>query len=151
MRSIVLTVGVLVALVAAATPARAQIRGSLTSRPLTPSAGPGSPGAPRLPFPVWWNWGTVALPDTILVEQPPIGEGAPNGGVQLDIQPWSAQVFVDGNRAGMVEQFRGYYQHLTLPAGPHVIAVVADGYEPYIFVVTVSPGKTVTYRTTLQR
>src|SRR5512145_564147 len=102
MRSVVLTAGVVVALVSAATTAGAQIRGSLTSRPLIPSAGPRAPGAPRVPFPVWWNWGVVALPETILLEQPPIGAGAPNGGLQLDIQPWSAQVYVDGNRAGTV-------------------------------------------------
>lgn len=151
MRSVVLTAGIVIALVSAATTAGAQIRGSLTSRPMIPSAGPRAPGAPRVLFPVWWNWGVVALPETILLQQPPIGAGAPNGGVQLDIQPWNAQVYVDGNRAGSVEQFRGYYQHLELPAGPHVIAVVAERYEPLIFSIMVYPGKTVTYRTTLQR
>ena len=38
---------------------------------------------------------------------------------------------MDGASVGRVEQFRGYYQHLTLPAGPHVIAVVAPGRDPY--------------------
>jgi hypothetical protein len=152
MRAVVLTAGVVFALVSVATTAGAQIRGRLTSRPQIPSAAPRSPDAPRSPvaprppFPIWWNWGVVVLPEAVTLEQPPLGPNAPTGGVQLDIQPWSAEVYVDGTSVGHVEQFRGYYQHLTLPAGPHVIAVVAPGRDPLIFAVTVVPGRVVTQR-----
>jgi hypothetical protein len=91
----------------------------------------------------------VALPETATLEQLPFGPNAPTGGVQLDIQPWSAEVYVDGASVGRVEQFRGYYQHLTLPAGPHTIAVVSDGRDPFIFGVMVVPGRVVTQRATL--
>jgi hypothetical protein len=149
MRAVILTAGVIVAILSTATTAGAQVRGRLTTRPMIPSAGPRSPDAPRLPFPVWWNWGVVVLPETVTLEQPPLGPNAPTGGVQLDIQPWSAEVYVDGASVGRVEQFRGYYQHLTLPAGPHVIAVVAPGRDPLIFAVTVVPGRIVTQRASL--
>jgi hypothetical protein len=77
-------------------------------------------------------------------------EGAPKGGVQLDVLPWSALVYVDGALAGRVEEFRGYYHHLELPAGRHAIAIVAAGAEPHIFDVVFGPGKTLTYRASLR-
>ena len=78
-------------------------------------------------------------------------EGAPVGGLQLDIDPRRAQVFVDGTYAGVVEEFSGYYHHLELPAGPHDISVVASGYEPLSFHVIISPGATMTQRASLSR
>jgi len=150
MRAVILTVGVIVALVSITTPAAAQVRGRMSSRPQVPSANPRSPlPAPRgLPLPIWW-WGVVTLPEIVTLEQQPLGPNAPTGGVQLDIQPWSAEVYVDGASVGRVEQFKGYYQHLTLPAGTHVIAVVAPGRDPLILGVTVVPGRVVTERASL--
>jgi len=81
---------------------------------------------------------------------PPL-EGAPVGGVQLDIDPRRAQVFVDGTYAGVVEDFSGYYHHLELPAGSHEIAVVSPGYDPLTLHVIVAPGATLTQRATLSR
>jgi hypothetical protein len=130
----------------------AQVRGRLTSRtpaPATVSRPPTLPSA--LALPLWSPWGFVTLPEGDQAGPPVIGEGAPTGGLQIDVQPWSADVYVDGKRAGRVEQFRGYYQHLDLPAGSHTIAIVAENYEPMIFGVMVTPGRTITYRATLQR
>jgi len=75
----------------------------------------------------------------------------PTGGVQLDLVPWRAQVYVDGYYAGLVEHFKGYYQHLSLPAGSHVIDIFAQGYEPLEFEVNVTPGRTITYHGNLNR
>ena len=158
MRAAILVAAFTLALVATTAPAGAQVRGRLTSRPTTPSAGPRPqvpsanprfPVSPLRPFPIWWNWGFVTLPEILTLEQPPLGKDAPTGGVQLDIQPWSAEVYVDGALMGRVEQFRGYYEHLTLPAGPHAIAVVAPGRDPLIFAVSVVPGRVVTQRAAL--
>jgi hypothetical protein len=130
----------------------AQARGRLTSRPPAPATVVRPPTVPSvLALRLWSPWGIVTLPDGNQAEPPVISQGAPTGGLQIDIQPWSAEVYVDGRRAGRVEQFRGYYQHLELPAGPHTIAIVAGGYEPMIFGVMVTPGRTITYRATLQR
>jgi hypothetical protein len=142
---------VLVLVASAATTAHAQFRGRLASR----APAPATVSRPALPsvlaLPLWSPWGIVSLPEGDQAGPPPIGDGAPTGGLQIDIQPWSADVYVDGKRAGRVEEFRGYYQHLDLPAGPHTIAIVAAGYEPMIFGVLVTPGRTITYRATLQR
>ena len=61
-----------------------------------------------------------------------------------------AQVFVDGAYAGIVDDFRGYYQHLTLPAGRHRFEIFTSGYMPLMFELTVVPDRTVTYRWSLQ-
>jgi hypothetical protein len=105
----------------------------------------------RAGVPAWWPWGVAVLPDTTALTSPLLPADAPPGGVQLDVQPWSALVYVDGEFKGRVEEFRGYYQHLEIPAGAHTIAIVASGYEPLIFGVMVQPGRTITYRATLQR
>ena len=75
--------------------------------------------------------------------------GAAPGGVQLDVQPWRAQVYVDGTYVGVVLDFTGYYHHLEVSAGPHVIAIVAPDYDPLVLDVFVSPGRVTTYHDTL--
>ena len=78
------------------------------------------------------------------------GQMRPIGGVQLDLEPRRAQVFVDGAYAGVVDDFRGYYRHLALPAGPHLIEVFTAGYMPLTFETMVVPDRTITYRWSLQ-
>jgi hypothetical protein len=79
----------------------------------------------------------------------PSREGWPTGGVQLDVLPRRAQVYVDGRFAGVVDDFKGYYRHLELTAGSHLIEIIERGYYPLTVTVIVSPGRTVTYRNTL--
>ncbi len=146
-----LVAGVLL-LLAAEAAAHAQIRGALTSRPPTVTRSPTPQPLRRIP--VWWHWGVVTLPETMSLVTPRAAEnapaaGAPPGGVQLDVLPWSAEVYVDGELAGRVEEFRGYYHHLEIAAGPHVLSIVKPGYEPLTVDVVVVPGRTVTYRATL--
>ena len=83
--------------------------------------------------------------------QIPVLEGAPTGGVQLDVDPRSAQVYVDGMHVGVIREFSGYYKHLELVAGPHFVTMIAPNYEPLTIPVLVSPGHTSTYRGTLTR
>lgn len=73
------------------------------------------------------------------------------GGVQLDVEPRRALVYVDGALAGRVDQFSGYYQHLDATAGWHFIDLVAPDYEPLTISVRVTPGQTMTYRGSLNR
>jgi len=81
----------------------------------------------------------------------PLPAGAAPGGVQLDVQPWRAQVYVDGTYVGVVRDFTGYYHHLEVSAGPHVIVIVTPDYEPLVLDLFVSPGRVTTYRGTLSR
>jgi hypothetical protein len=74
-----------------------------------------------------------------------------SGGLQLDIEPRRALVYVDGWYVGVVDQFSGYYRHLEIAAGSHTIEILATDYEPLAFDVAISPGRTTTYRGSLQR
>ena len=102
---------------------------------------------PGLPF--IWGFGVPALYLETPLPLQPLPRDAPKGGVQLSVMPWRASVYVDGMLAGHVEEFKGYYQHLALAAGPHEIAIIDEGYQPLFFVVTVVPGRTLTYTATL--
>ena len=102
---------------------------------------------PGVPF--FWGWGgPVFYADGSPTLPLPPGD-APTGGLQLDVQPWRAQVYVDGVLAGRVEDFKGFYQHLSVAAGPHQITIVETGYQPLVLDVMVTPGRTATYRGTL--
>lgn len=68
------------------------------------------------------------------------------GGLQLDVEPRRALVYVDGILVGSVDQYKGYFQHLETTAGYHVLEFISPDYDPLITEVTVVPGKTTTYR-----
>lgn len=76
--------------------------------PFHPGLGPESFG-----FVTFWPWnalilGRASAAAPAVVVPPP--EGAPIGGLQLDVQPWRAQVYVYGAYVGLVDDFNGYYQ-----------------------------------------
>jgi PEGA domain-containing protein len=68
------------------------------------------------------------------------------GGVALEVSPYDADVFVDGNYAGHVQDFDGTVQPLTLVAGTHRVEVQAPGYAPLVFDVIVQGGQVIPYR-----
>jgi hypothetical protein len=72
------------------------------------------------------------------------------GGVALEITPGEASVYVDGGYAGLVRDFDGTKQTLTLAAGHHRIDINAQGFEPMSFEVDTVPGQIVPYRGDLQ-
>lgn len=72
------------------------------------------------------------------------------GGVALEITPNDAEVWVDGAYAGIVRDFDGTRQPLTLTAGTHRIELRLGGYVPTVFDVTVQPGEVIPYQGGLQ-
>ena len=67
------------------------------------------------------------------------------GTLRLKVRPRHAQVFVDGYFAGQVDEFDGVFQSLRLEEGPHLIEILADGYEPLVFDVRTLLGQKITY------
>lgn len=65
------------------------------------------------------------------------------GDVRLRVRPRFAEVYVDGYYAGVVDDFDGVFQRLTLEVGPHQVEVVAPGYAPQLFEIYVDPARTV--------
>ena len=117
-------------------------------RPIRPSLGLPIRGLGVPVYPLLWGWGTMPFyyaPESTSFTL----ENGPTGGLQLDVQPWRAAVFVDGVYAGRVDDYSGYYKHLELVAGSHQIVVVESGYRPLVIDAIVVPGKTRTFRGTL--
>jgi hypothetical protein len=68
------------------------------------------------------------------------------GDVRLEVRPREAAVYVDGYYAGIVDDFDGVFQRLTLEAGPHRIEIELPGFETRGFDVMVDPTRTVDVR-----
>jgi hypothetical protein len=68
----------------------------------------------------------------------------PLGFLQLRVQPRTAEVFVDGVFAGIVDDFGGRGAR-QLSASPHRVEIVAPGYETVTFDVRVPENDTVTF------
>jgi hypothetical protein len=71
------------------------------------------------------------------------------GDVRLEVRPRNAAVYVDGYYAGIVDDFDGVFQRLTLEVGAHQIELEAPGLEPQLFDVYVDPARTVTIHSDL--
>ena len=74
-----------------------------------------------------------------------------DGVLRLDVKPWKTDVFIDGDRAGSVDQFQGVFHKLRLEAGVHRVELRAAGYETVVVNVRIQPGETITYRGTLEK
>ena len=68
------------------------------------------------------------------------------GYLRLNVQPYAAQVFIDGFYVSTVDAFPGGGGARALPAGPHRVEIRADGYETATFDVRIDPNETITYR-----
>jgi hypothetical protein len=56
---------------------------------------------------------------------------------------------VDGYYAGIVDNFNGHFQRLTLTPGPHHVEVRAPGHQPLEFDVIIEARRTIEYEGTL--
>lgn len=119
-----------------------------------------APRAPRAVRPLWfglvtfdhrWLWTPTVVGNTIDNPRIPASEQGLSGGLQLDIEPRRGLVYVDGWYVGVVDQFSGYYRHLDLGAGFHTVEILSTDYEPLAFDIAIAPGRTTTYRGSLQR
>jgi hypothetical protein len=70
--------------------------------------------------------------------------------VRLQVTPREAEVFVDGYRAGEVDDFDGVFQRLRLQPGGHEIAVYLEGYRTFRQTLYVNPGSSRSIKHELQ-
>ena len=94
-------------------------------------------------------FGAYPVPGTYAAD--PFDDSGPTGKLRLHVEPRDAEVFVDGYYAGIVDDFNGVFQRLTLAAGPHHIVVNAPGYQPLEFDIRIERHQTTTYRGALTR
>jgi len=82
---------------------------------------------------------------------PTYGNYVVYGDLRLKVSPRHASVYVDGYYAGVVDDFDGFFQRLTLEVGPHEIEVEAPGYGSQVFDVYVDPERTIDLHADLER
>jgi len=73
------------------------------------------------------------------------------GGLSFDITPSEAEVSVDGNPVGTVDQFTPNSQPLGLSAGRHRVEIRARGYQTITFDVNIVAGQVIPYQGSLER
>jgi hypothetical protein len=75
---------------------------------------------------------------------PPYGHpyysGAAGANVRIQVQPKSADVYVDGYLAGIVDQFDGMFQGMLVAPGSHDITVYQEGYKSIVQRLYLSVG-----------
>jgi hypothetical protein len=71
---------------------------------------------------------------------------AERGNVRLDVQPSSAQVFVDGYFVGTVDDFLRSLAGLSLAAGPHRVEFRAVGFETLVVDMMIEAGRVINFR-----
>lgn len=115
-----------VAVLTVPTLAEAQRRRVVVRRPAVRSVIYVGPYAyPRHFYDTWYQWG---------YPYPPYGYRYSgftefNSSLRIQVTPRDAEVFVDGYRAGRVDDFDGVFQRLRLRPGGHEITVFLEGYE----------------------
>jgi hypothetical protein len=96
----------------------------------------------------------TALPETSetpgILTDPRGSRQEAEGFLRLRVQPRSAEVFVDGAFAGVVDDFGGASERL-LPAGTHRVEIAAPGFERVTFDVRVPANETITFTRNLDR
>ena len=101
----------------------------------------------------WGSYGEVySSPAPGVVESYPIRSRLPaRGGFDLKVKPKNAQVWVDGEYAGLAKDFDGYPSYLWMAAGSHEVSFYLPGYEPVTRGVDVLPGSVGDFELRLSR
>ena len=73
------------------------------------------------------------------------------GFLRLKVRPRDAQVYVDGDYVGIVDEFDGVFQRLRLEEGPHQIEIRHPAYLPLELEVLIVTGEKVTFEGELYR
>ncbi len=98
--------------------------------------------------PSFWNFYGWGYPGPFW--PPYYGPRGPESIVRIQVTPKDAEVFVDGYRAGIVDDFDGFTQRLRLAPGGHVIEFYLDGYRPVAHTMLFEPGDTYRIRDALE-
>lgn len=62
--------------------------------------------------------------------------------LKVEVQPKDAEVFVDGHRAGIVDEFDGFWQRLEVESGAHDITLFKPGFRTVTQKLYLQPGST---------
>jgi hypothetical protein len=101
--------------------------------------------------PFWSDWEYAYGPGYVY---PGDGDAAPyvvppdalTGGLRIEVKPDTAEVYVDGYDAGIVDDFDGHFQHVDLTPGRHHIEVRAPGYATLTFDTIIRADQTTHFK-----
>jgi hypothetical protein len=60
--------------------------------------------------------------------------------IKLEVTPRETEVYIDGYRAGIVDEFDGFFQRMRLGSGEHEIVLYLEGYKSVRQVLKLAPG-----------
>jgi hypothetical protein len=69
---------------------------------------------------------------------------------RIQVTPRHAEVYVDGYRAGIVDDFDGFAQRLHVPPGEHVIELYLEGHKTISQAILFAPGESYKIRHTME-
>jgi PEGA domain len=75
----------------------------------------------------------------------------PGASLRLEVKPKDAEVYVDGYYAGIVDDFDGMFQRLSVTPGEHDIELYLDGYRTVHQKVYLTPRKTFNVKYAMER
>jgi hypothetical protein len=75
----------------------------------------------------------------------------PGSSLRIEVKPKEAEVYVDGYYAGIVDDFDGTFQRLSVTPGEHDIELYLDGYRTVHQKMYVSPRKTFNLKYAMER
>ena len=78
------------------------------------------------------------------------GAGSGEAGLKIEFKPKSAEVYVDGRLAGIVDQFDGMFDSLSLEAGEHEITIYQEGFRSTRQRLNLSEGSTLRMKGALE-
>ncbi|MDX1630337.1 MAG: PEGA domain-containing protein [Thermoanaerobaculia bacterium] len=75
----------------------------------------------------WGGWGWAFGPGFVVIHDRDPGRGY--GALDLDVRPEEAEVWVDGRRVGIADNYDGFPTYLWLPSGDYEVVFYHPGYR----------------------
>src|SRR6266851_637645 len=106
------------------------------------------------PFGFGYGYGWGGYPYAAYGPYGPYGYGRSydtSGSARIQVTPKEAEVYVDGYRAGRVDDFDGMFQRLNVRPGPHEITLYLPGYRTLTERVYIGEGSTMKLKQSLEK
>ena len=98
------------------------------------------------PWIYWSYWNSPYYYDTY-----DYGYASGGANLKINVEPKTAEVYVDGYLAGIVDQFDGMFQSLSVEPGDHEITIYQEGFRSITQRLYLSPGNTLRIKGVLER